>query len=66
MLVREGLQLGVGTILDGMGNPNHGRLIAQSLGLDVGGLGEGCRGDYERWNALQVEIGSVVQTARCA
>lgn len=65
MPIGKATQFGVGTVLDRVGDPHDGWLVAKRLGLHRGGLHEGGRGNDQGRNAADIKSGSVVQTARC-
>ena len=65
-LVGEGFDLGLGAVLDGVRDVDHGRLETQRITLRSDALGELGRDDIDAGEAAAIEIVEVVQTARCA
>ena len=65
-LVGEGDHLGVGPVLDRMGDEESGHVEAEGLGLGFGGRHEGVGGDEHAWDTATLEVGDVVHTARRA
>jgi hypothetical protein len=65
-LVGDGFDLGLGAVLDGMGDVDHGGVEAQRFALRVDAVDEARGDDVDAGQAAAVEIMKVVQTARCA
>jgi hypothetical protein len=65
-LVGDGLDLGLGAVLDRVRDVDDGGLEAQRVALRGDALGELGRDDVDAGEAAAIEIVEVVQTARCA
>ena len=65
-LVGDGFDLGLGAVLDGMGDVDDGGLEAQRIALGGDAVDEARRHDVDAGEAAGVEVIEVVQTARCA
>ena len=66
MLVRERLQLRARAVLDRVRHVDDRRVETQRFALGVSGGSELRRDDVDSGDATTVEIGDIVQTARCA
>ena len=64
--VGDGLDLGLGAVLDGMGDVDHRRVETQRFALRLDAVDEARGDDVHAGKAAAVEIMKVVQTARCA
>ena len=64
--VGQGLDLGIGSILDRVLDEDPRRIRSQGPGLRLGRVAKHARGDEHRRNASLFEIGGVVHTARRA
>jgi len=65
-LVRDGVDFCIRPVLNGMGDIDDGRVEAERSALRYGGFFERSGGDHAARDAARVEIGNVMQTARCA
>ena len=65
-VVGDGFDLGLGAVLDGMGDVDDGGLEAQRIALRGDAVDEAGGDDVDAGKAAAVEVIEVVQTARCA
>jgi hypothetical protein len=65
-VVGDSLDLGLGAVLDGMGDVDHRGVEAQRFALRLDAVDEARGDDVYAGEAAGVEIMKVVQTARCA
>jgi hypothetical protein len=65
-LVGDGLDLGLGAVLDGMRHVDYRRIEAQRFTLRLDAVDEAGSNDVHAGDAAGVEVMNVVQTARCA
>ena len=65
-VVGDGFDLGLGAVLDGMGDVDDGGLEAQRIALRGDAVDEARGHDVDAGEAAAVEVIEVVQTARCA